>query len=108
MQVVAGFIVEFTIIDCEPHNDMTNEVNRSLPAWSIHVDGVTNEHGCEAGLILMSLEPESIAIEYAIHLLFRTTNNEAKYEALLVGLRLAKSLNVENIHIYNNSQLIVK
>lgn len=60
------------------------------------------------GLILISPEPERIPIEYVIYLSFKVTNNEAKYKALLVGLRLAKLLNVEKIHIYSNSQLIIK
>lgn len=53
-------------------------------------------------------KPEHITIEYTIHLSFRATNNEAKYKALLARLFLARSLNVEKINIYNDSQLIVK
>lgn len=32
--------------------------------------------------------------------------NEAKYDALIVGLRLAKKLGVQNLKIFNDSQLI--
>lgn len=47
----------------------------------------------------MLLEPKHIAIKFAIHLSFKATNIEAKYEALLTRLCLAKSLNVKRIHI---------
>lgn len=40
--VVANFIVKFTITDCEPHNDLLDEANCSLPALNLHVDGVAN------------------------------------------------------------------
>lgn len=53
-------------------------------------------------------ELECISIEYTIHLSFKATNNEAEYEALLARLCLARSLNIEKIHIYSNSQLIIR
>lgn len=72
------------------------------------MDGTTNEEGCGVGLILMSPELEHIPMEYIIHLSFKATNNEAEYEALLVGLHLTKTLGVTRIHIYNDSQLIIR
>lgn len=36
------------------------------------------------------------------------TNNISEYEALLAGLRLARSLEVQNLVVYTDSQLIVK
>lgn len=38
---------------------------------------------------------------------FRTSNNEAEYEALLVGLRLAYKLGVYNLKAFSDSQLII-
>lgn len=105
---MTNFIAEFMIIDYKPHNDLTNKVYRSLPTWRFHIDGVANEQGCGAGLILTSLKPKCIIIEYAIHLSFKVTNNKAEYEALLTRLCIANSLNVKKIHIYSDSQLIVK
>lgn len=58
-------------------------------------------------MILTSPKQKRIVIEYAIHLLFKMTNNEAEYKEMLVELRLARSLNVERIHIYSDSQLII-
>ena len=38
---------------------------------------------------------------------FKASNNEAEYEALIVGLKLAREMKVESLEIYNDSQLIV-
>ncbi|KAM2606353.1 hypothetical protein TB2_035044 [Malus domestica] len=50
---------------------------------------------------------EKVAMEYAIRFKFKASNNEAEYEALLAGLRLAKHLGVKRIDIFNDSQLVV-
>ena len=38
---------------------------------------------------------------------FQAPNNEAEYEALIAGLKLAKEMRVESLEIYNDSQLVV-
>jgi len=45
------------------------------------VDGSTTLHVGRIGIVLHS--PEGDHLEYAVHLQFQTTNNEAEYEALL-------------------------
>ncbi|KAM1838073.1 hypothetical protein ACFX14_019788 [Malus domestica] len=48
-----------------------------------------------------------MAIEYALRFKFKASNNEAEYEALLAGLRLAQHLGVKQIDIFSGSQLVV-
>ncbi|KAM1660329.1 hypothetical protein EV2_003428 [Malus domestica] len=69
------------------------------------VDIASTPEGCRAGLVLTT--PDKVAIEYAIRFKFKASNNEAEYEALLAGLRLAKHLGVKQIDIFNDSQLVV-
>ena len=38
---------------------------------------------------------------------FKASNNEAEYEALIVGLELAKEMKVESLDIFSYSQLVV-
>ena len=38
---------------------------------------------------------------------FKTSNNEAEYEALLVGLRVVSDLGAKEVEIYSDSLLIV-
>ena len=46
-------------------------------------------------------------MEFAIRIGFKATNNEAEYEALLVGLRVATTLGVNFVDAFSNSQLVV-
>ncbi|KAL5568810.1 hypothetical protein UlMin_025385 [Ulmus minor] len=43
----------------------------------------------------------------ALRFRFKETNNQAEYEALLAGLRLAKEVSARHLLIYSDSQLIV-
>ncbi|KAM1415200.1 hypothetical protein ACFX2I_006885 [Malus domestica] len=54
----------------------------------------TLKEGCGAGLVLTT--PDKVAMEYVLRFKFKASNNEAEYEALLAGLRLAKHLGVTN------------
>ena len=48
------------------------------------MDGAANQRGAGVGLVLVS--PEKITIEKSLRLGFSTVNNEAEYEALLMGM----------------------
>lgn len=109
---MVDFIAMFTRLEgesqCKQKGNLTGADNHSPPTWSFHVDGAADEQGCAAGLILISPELEHILIEYAIHLSFKAMNNEAEYEAFLARLRIARALGVTRMHVYSNSQLIVR
>jgi len=47
-----------------------------------------------------------MAVEQSIRFWFDTSNNQAEYEALIVGLRLARDLGVKNLKVQTDSQLI--
>ena len=101
-QVIADFIMEFTSV--EPAKDA--QATTDLPTWKLSVDGASNVQGSGAGLILTS--PEGIDIEYALRFGFHTSNNEAEYEAVIIGLNLAHSLEVDQLEVYSDSQLVVR
>ena len=73
--------------------------------WALYVDGSSNMSGTGAGLILVN--PKEIIMEYALHFKFSVTNNRAEYEALIVGLKIAKELEVDRLQVYSDSQLVV-
>ena len=64
-----------------------------------------NENGSGANIFLIS--PEWHNIHCALRFGFQVSNNEVEYEALIVGLRLAKALKVNNLKVYNDSKLVV-
>ena len=94
--------MEFT--SAEPVESAQMETNISI--WKISVDGASNAQGSGAGLILTS--PEGIDIEYALRFGFHVSNNEAEYEAVIAGLNLAYSLEVDQLEVYSDSQLVVR
>ena len=53
--------------------------------WKVFVDGTSNAMGTGARIVIIT--PEGIRLEHSFRLGFRTSNNEAEYEALLAGLR---------------------
>ena len=100
--ILADFVMEFTPRElAEPTRSEDN-----LPIWKLSVDGASNAQGSEAGLILTS--PEGIDIEYVLKFGFHASNNEAKYEAVIAGLNLAHSLEVDQLEVYSDSQLVVR
>ena len=50
----------------------------------------------------------SVAAEYALRFSFKTSNNQAEYEALIVGLRIAKDLKVKKLRAFSDSLLVVR
>ena len=68
------------------------------------MDGSSNKQAGGASVVLHTSEGDKI--ECMICLDFATTNNEVEYEALVVGLDLAKAAGVENMVVYYYSQVI--
>ena len=59
------------------------------------MDGSSNSSGSGAGIILTGSDGD--VAEYALWFEFLATNNEAEYEALIVGLRLTKDMRVKHL-----------
>ena len=95
-QIVADFIAEFT-------SDEDKGAKKS-PLWSIHTDKSSNRQDGGVGVVLLS--PEGNMVECMVRLNFPTTNNEAEYKALVVGLDLAKVAGATSVVIYCDSQVV--
>ena len=100
-QVLADFVMEFTSAE---HTENTRTII-DIPIWGLSIDGTANAKGSGAGLILTS--PKGIDIEYALRFGFQASNNEAGYEATIVGLNLAHSMEVDQLEVCSDSQLVV-
>ncbi|GKC20577.1 reverse transcriptase domain-containing protein [Tanacetum coccineum] len=73
--------------------------------WKLYTDGESSFDG--SGTRLMLIDPEGKEYTYALSFKFETTNNEAEYEALLTGLRIAQEMDIVNLAIFVDSQLLV-
>ena len=65
------------------------------------MDGTSNAKGAGVGIVIVSLE--GVKLEHSLRLGFKASNNEAKYEALLVGLRVTFSLEAADMERYSDS-----
>ena len=101
-QVLADFVMDFTSTEPAKNTETTTD----LPIWRLSVDGAANAQGSRAGLILTSLE--GIDIKYTLRLEFQASNNEAEYEAVIAGLNLAHSMEVNQLEVCSDSQLVVR
>ncbi|KAL2236310.1 UNVERIFIED_CONTAM: Retrovirus-related Pol polyprotein from transposon [Sesamum indicum] len=71
-----------------------SELALKIETWMLHIDDSSNASNGGVGVLLQG--PKGIEIEVAAKLSFSTTNNEAEYEALILGLELARDAGVEN------------
>ena len=94
--VVVDFIVEFILMD--------GQGVEMILQWNIYTDGSSNRQAGGAGVVLFSLEKDKI--ECMIRLEFHSTNNEAEYEALIVGIDLVRAAEAKKMVIHSDSQIV--
>ena len=112
-QVLVNLVVEFAKTSFEEKVEGQNMdgklvglvlLQEPLP-WRVLVDGAANQRGSGVGLVIIS--PEKIIIEKSLRLDFLATNNEAEYEALLVGMIMVQRMNGKAVKMFSDSRLIV-
>jgi ribonuclease HI len=74
--------------------------------WTMYFDGSLKLNGGGAGVLFIS--PRGEQLKYVLQILWEVSNNEAEYEALLHGLRLAISLGIKRLLVYGDSLLVVQ
>ena len=57
------------------------------------------------GLVLVS--PKKITIKKSLRLGFSATNNEAEYEALLMGMAMVQRMGRDIVEMFSDSRLVV-
>jgi ribonuclease HI len=71
----------------------------------IYFDDSLGLEGAGAGLLLIS--PKGEQLKYVLQIFWKVSNNEAEYEALLHGLRLAISLGIKWLLVYGDSAVVI-
>ncbi|KAL0439108.1 UNVERIFIED_CONTAM: hypothetical protein Slati_2393800 [Sesamum latifolium] len=97
-QALVDFISEMT--------EMTIEEASQDQKWLLHVDGSSTAQGSGAGIVITT--PQGEDLEFAIKFGFKASNNEAEYEALVIGMRMAHETGAKHLLAYSDSQLVVK
>ncbi|VFQ76206.1 unnamed protein product [Cuscuta campestris] len=99
-QALADFVVECTAREVESSGEEP-EGNW----WTVYTDGSSATDASGGGVVAIS--PKGFKAYYSVRFRFKVSNNEAEYEALLCGLRLAASLKAERIQVRCDSKLVV-
>jgi ribonuclease HI len=100
-QVVANFIVEHRID--QNSNKSCNLV--SIHPWNLFFDGSSYREGQGVGVVLIS--PRGAVFEQSVRLEYFCTNNQAKYEAILLGLQILSSMGVKHVEAIGDLLLVV-
>ena len=72
--------------------------------WVLFVDGSSNQQGGGVSVILE--EPNGLLIEQALRFAFKASNNQKEYEALIVGMLLAKKMGAKGLLAKSDSLLV--
>ena len=97
-QALADFVAEWT------------ELQHPLPEaifdhWKMYFDGSLKLRGAGAGVLFIS--PEGKQLKYVLQIMWPATNNEAEYEALIHGLRVAITLGIKRLMVYRDSLVVI-
>ncbi|KAJ9547133.1 hypothetical protein OSB04_019676 [Centaurea solstitialis] len=87
------------------YDEISNVMIHDNEPWTMHVDGASNARGSGLGVVLKSSHGGNMV--YSIRCEFKTTNNEAEYEALIAGLDMAYNLGARWLHVRSDSLLVV-
>ena len=112
-QVLVDLVAKFAEPLLEENGEKQNMDEKSVGMVStqlpltlkVYVDGTSNQRRSRVGLVIVS--PEKIIIEKSLRLGFSTTNNEAKYEVLLVEMAMVKKMGGRAVEVFSDSRLVV-
>ncbi len=101
-QEIAYFLADHPCVEVyEPMIDFIG-----LSRWTLYFDGSKTTDSAGVGIIIRS--PEGSEVQFAHGLDFGCSNNQAEYEALIVGLEIMEELGAKNLKVVRDSQVVIK
>jgi ribonuclease HI len=99
-QILPDFIAEWLELQSAGPPDLSS-------VWTMYFDGSKRIQGAGAGVVLIS--PQGDKLKYVLRMSFpQGSNNEAEYEALLHGMKMAKACGATRLKIFGDSNLVVQ
>lgn len=80
----------------------------AAPILHLHIDGASRGNPGEAGFGVHVTTPEGAELARLYGYLGPASNNVAEYQALLHGLRYALDKGARKVHVYSDSELVVR
>jgi hypothetical protein len=88
----------------KPTYQQTDE--ETILVWTMFFYGASTKDSAGAGVVLISPSKEAMHLSFKLD--FKTTNNIAKYEALLSGLNSAKEMGIKGLKVFGDVDLIIQ
>jgi hypothetical protein len=101
-QVVADFIVEHSI---DQNSDESCNLVSTHP-WKLFFDGSACREGQGVRIILIS--HRGAIFEQSVRLERYCTNNQAEYDAIMLGLQILSSMGIKHVMAFGDSLLVVQ
>ncbi|XP_068464500.1 uncharacterized protein [Phaseolus vulgaris] len=95
-QVYVDFVAKLSSKATQPHGDDFK--------WVFSMDGFCNQQENGARVILEG--PDGLLIKQAMRFSFKANNNQVEYEALIVGMLLARELGAQSLLVKSDSLLV--
>ncbi|KAK2979952.1 hypothetical protein RJ640_017967 [Escallonia rubra] len=77
-----------------------------IAPWRMTFDGSKTSQGTSAGIVLISLDGN--IHQFAFQIEKDCSNNQAEYEALIIGLEILLDMHITTVQISGDSQLVIK
>ena len=74
--------------------------------WILKFDDSSTKKSIGSGIVIIS--PKGIKTTLSFNLAFNYTNNQAKYEALAIGLEILIEPRAQEVHITRDAQLVLR
>jgi hypothetical protein len=94
VQVIADFITKHSI---DQNNDESCNLVSICP-WKLFFDGLACRECQGVGVVLIS--PRGAIFEQSVHLEYFCTNNQAEYEAIVLGMQILSSMGVKHVEAF--------
>ncbi|KAA3484661.1 Integrase, catalytic core [Gossypium australe] len=113
--VIKGQVLAYFMVECSFERSSDATVNLTLEmvctidnqeGWSVYVDGSVAKIGSGANVLVANLNNNKW--KYGLSTGFQALNNITEYEALILGLQLARQLGAKDLTIHTDSQLVAK
>ena len=100
-QALANFMANHPSLEIQPEKDVELEIYEvERWPWVLKFDGCSMEKSAGAGIVIIS--PKGIKTTLSFNLAFKCINNQAEYEALMIGLEILLELGAQEVHITPN------
>jgi ribonuclease HI len=78
----------------------------SIHPWKLFFDGSASRESQGVGVVLILTR--GVVFEQSAHLEYFCTNNQAKYETILLGLQILSFMSIKHVEAFGDSLLVVQ